>query len=187
MDSKKKIVEAFYILVAEKGYAKASMNDVVKEVNLSKGAIYHHFESKEKLFLEVLKFVFCKDQILIVNMDNIKGEDFREKLIKLGKNYLNLNKIDKHYFKFRNELIVLSLRDEKFRSYLVEAFDEYVKSFEDLLIKLKDEGIITRDINIQAKGAQLFMLLDTMILYQSFNVNISFEDVWIDFVNEIFN
>ncbi len=186
MDSKKKIIETFYKLVAEKGYVKASINDVVKEVGLSKGAIYHHFESKEQLFLEVLKFVFCKDQILIVNIDNIKGLDFKEKVIKLGKNYLNLNKIDKHYFKFRNELIVLSLRDEKFRSYLVKTFDEYVKIFEDLLIKLKEENIISKDINIKNKGTQLFMLLDTMILYQNFNVNISFEEVWIDFVNEIF-
>lgn len=41
-------------LFATKGFNGTSMNDIVKESGVSKGAIYNHFESKERLFLTLL-------------------------------------------------------------------------------------------------------------------------------------
>jgi AcrR family transcriptional regulator len=40
-------------LFSTKGFNGTSMNDIVKESGLSKGAIYGHFESKERLFLSI--------------------------------------------------------------------------------------------------------------------------------------
>lgn len=40
-------------LFASKGFNGTSMNDIVSESGLSKGAIYSHFESKERLFLSL--------------------------------------------------------------------------------------------------------------------------------------
>ncbi len=40
-------------LFATKGFNGTSMNDIVKESGFSKGAIYGHFESKERLFLSL--------------------------------------------------------------------------------------------------------------------------------------
>jgi TetR/AcrR family transcriptional regulator, transcriptional repressor for nem operon len=40
-------------LFAKKGYNGTSMNDIVNESGLSKGAIYGHFENKERLFLSL--------------------------------------------------------------------------------------------------------------------------------------
>ena len=42
-------------LFAVKGYNGTSMNDIVQESGVSKGAIYNHFESKELLFLSLLE------------------------------------------------------------------------------------------------------------------------------------
>ena len=42
-----KIVSAMYALVAEKGYDKASMNQVCAAVGVSKPALYYYFASKE--------------------------------------------------------------------------------------------------------------------------------------------
>jgi AcrR family transcriptional regulator len=41
-------------LFATKGYNGTSMNDIVNESGVSKGAIYNHFESKELLFMNLL-------------------------------------------------------------------------------------------------------------------------------------
>jgi AcrR family transcriptional regulator len=41
------------LLFSTKGFNGTSMNDIVKESGLSKGAIYGHFESKERLFLSL--------------------------------------------------------------------------------------------------------------------------------------
>jgi AcrR family transcriptional regulator len=41
-------------LFATKGFNGTSMNEIVKESGVSKGAIYNHFESKERLFLTLI-------------------------------------------------------------------------------------------------------------------------------------
>ena len=40
-------------LFATKGFNGTSMNDIVKDSGFSKGALYNHFESKERLFLSL--------------------------------------------------------------------------------------------------------------------------------------
>jgi AcrR family transcriptional regulator len=50
-ESHEKILDSAETLFAINGFNGTSMNDIVKESNISKGAIYSHFESKEKLFL----------------------------------------------------------------------------------------------------------------------------------------
>lgn len=40
-------------LFLEKGYDKTSLQDIINETKLSKGAIYHHFSSKEDIFVKI--------------------------------------------------------------------------------------------------------------------------------------
>lgn len=48
-----KILDSAEHLFAQKGYNGTSMNDIVNESGLSKGAIYGHFTDKERLFLSL--------------------------------------------------------------------------------------------------------------------------------------
>lgn len=50
----KLILDVATHLFAEKGYDATSLQDIINETNLSKGAIYHHFASKE----EILEAIF---------------------------------------------------------------------------------------------------------------------------------
>jgi AcrR family transcriptional regulator len=50
-----KILNSAEILFAKKGYNGTSMKDIVEASGQSKGAIYNHFESKERLFLSLLE------------------------------------------------------------------------------------------------------------------------------------
>jgi AcrR family transcriptional regulator len=47
--TKEKIIDVSARLFAEKGYEQATMQDIVNESGMSKGAIFHHFESKEQI------------------------------------------------------------------------------------------------------------------------------------------
>lgn len=46
----RKILDTAERLFVEKGYDSASLQDIIDETGLSKGAIYHHFSSKEDIF-----------------------------------------------------------------------------------------------------------------------------------------
>ena len=53
LETHNRIMDSAEHLFATKGFNGTSMNDIVKESGISKGAIYGHFESKERLFLSL--------------------------------------------------------------------------------------------------------------------------------------
>lgn len=54
MDSRDKIVRVAFNLFLQKGYKEVSLKEIVDKVGLTKGAFYHYFTGKEKLFREVV-------------------------------------------------------------------------------------------------------------------------------------
>lgn len=53
-ETKARILESAIKLFSSQGYNKASVDDICREAGISKGAFYHHFESKQALFLDLL-------------------------------------------------------------------------------------------------------------------------------------
>ena len=51
LEVRDRVLEAAETLFSEKGYYDTSMDEIVEESGLSKGAIYGHFKSKEELFV----------------------------------------------------------------------------------------------------------------------------------------
>ncbi|MEC0242148.1 TetR/AcrR family transcriptional regulator [Paenibacillus dokdonensis] len=62
--TKQAIVDAAKELFAAKGYAATSMADICSAAGCSRGGLYHHFESKEDLF------VYLADQSFAVSWEN---------------------------------------------------------------------------------------------------------------------
>ena len=52
---REQIKEVALKLFIENGYFKTTMDEIVQEVGISKGGMYHHFSNKEEIFLELLK------------------------------------------------------------------------------------------------------------------------------------
>jgi len=49
-------LELFY----QKGYNATSIDDILKELSLSKGAFYHHFKSKEDFFISIVQNIIMQ-------------------------------------------------------------------------------------------------------------------------------
>ncbi|UFT98427.1 TetR/AcrR family transcriptional regulator [Radiobacillus kanasensis] len=64
----------------EKGYANVAIDEIGKEAELTRGAIYHHFKNKEGLFLSVFEQV-QKDIANHVEKEAMKSEDMWEQLL----------------------------------------------------------------------------------------------------------
>ncbi len=79
-------------LFLEKGYRDVSYTDLVAHTGMSKGAIYHHFSSKESLLhgvIEMLLSVAAQTNydVLLVRVNSI--DDFREMFVDLKKAQVN--------------------------------------------------------------------------------------------------
>jgi TetR/AcrR family transcriptional repressor of nem operon len=49
------MVAAGVAVIAEKGYSEASIDDIVQQAGVSKGAFYHYFQSKEDFVVDIIK------------------------------------------------------------------------------------------------------------------------------------
>lgn len=52
------ILEAAYQVFARRGYEAATVDEIAAECGISKGALYHHFPSKEELFATLIRTRF---------------------------------------------------------------------------------------------------------------------------------
>ncbi|MBO0911337.1 MAG: TetR family transcriptional regulator [Acidobacteria bacterium] len=53
-DSRQEILRAAARLFQQQGYDATSMNDVAAALNLSKGGLYHHFQSKDEILFNLM-------------------------------------------------------------------------------------------------------------------------------------
>ena len=59
MSNKEQILRESFMLFLKNGYEAVSLVDIEKACGVSRGGIYHHFKSKESIFIESIgKFVF---------------------------------------------------------------------------------------------------------------------------------
>lgn len=70
-----KILEVASRLFMEKGYDNTSIQDIVNNLGMSKGSIYHHFKSKEELLTRISKEYFSNVEWFysIINDTRLNG------------------------------------------------------------------------------------------------------------------
>lgn len=59
-DTKEHILQTAFMLFMQKSYKAVTMKEIVGKTDLSKGAFYHYFSSKEQVFEEVVNQHFMK-------------------------------------------------------------------------------------------------------------------------------
>ncbi|MDB2606406.1 TetR/AcrR family transcriptional regulator [Zobellia sp.] len=63
-------LELFY----KNGYYSTSLDDILKELSLSKGAFYYHFESKEDFFIQIIENLLSRKMYSML-IEPIEGHD----------------------------------------------------------------------------------------------------------------
>ncbi len=68
---------------AESGYSGATMSDIAARAGIRKASLFHHFRSKEALYLEMLSAI-TEDLVRLVVAADLGSGDFLERLDRLG-------------------------------------------------------------------------------------------------------
>ena len=75
------ILDVAYRLFMEKGYEYTSIQDIIDNLGgLSKGAIYHHFKSKEDILIAVIQKMTVQSNQLLANIRDRSDLNGKEKL-----------------------------------------------------------------------------------------------------------
>lgn len=76
----RKILDTAERLFIEKGYDRASLQEIIQETGLSKGAIYHHFASKEDILYSVCERIGRRNGEILSKVRDAPGLSGLEKL-----------------------------------------------------------------------------------------------------------
>lgn len=83
-ETRKLILEVSSRLFLEKGYDKTSLQDIVNNLGgMTKGAIYHHFKSKEEILLAVVNNLSQANSLMMARIRDDKSLTGKQKLEKM--------------------------------------------------------------------------------------------------------
>jgi TetR/AcrR family transcriptional regulator, cholesterol catabolism regulator len=83
-DSRQEILRTAARLFQQRGYDATSMNDVAAALKLSKGGLYHHFQSKDEILFDLMDHAMdvTQEQVIDAVRDVADAEERLRKLIR---------------------------------------------------------------------------------------------------------
>ncbi|WP_313342259.1 TetR/AcrR family transcriptional regulator [Sedimentibacter sp.] len=184
-ERKNEILDAAEKLFLTKGYEKCTVNDILKEVDIAKGTLYHYFKSKEDI-LDAIVWRY-KDMVIrrtekILKIDNISPT---ERLMRTFMAMQITNQIDNdiinNLHKTENALLhqkilnqIVTAMAPVLAGIIQEGIEkkiwncryplQYMQVFLAASLTLTDEGIFEMDADSQMKVmTALISLLEKML------------------------
>ncbi|MEX0312853.1 MAG: TetR/AcrR family transcriptional regulator [Allomuricauda sp.] len=134
-----------------KGYYNTSLDDILTELDLSKGAFYHHFKSKEDYFISIIQnLIVQKVYALLVEPLNEQENplhailDSMEKALEPGKT----NEMA-YGFMLNDFITEFSKRNAEISSYLKDILKVWEVNLVSVLKNGKIDGHIARHIDCE--------------------------------------
>jgi AcrR family transcriptional regulator len=164
-ETRARIIEAAIKLFSNHGFNTTSVDDICAEAGISKGAFYHHFESKQSLFLALLDgWLQAIDKAIEASKDQTAPETFMQMTEAFPYIFETADEGLPMFFEFWLQ----ASRDKKVWEASIAPYRRYHKYFTSLIKKGIDEGsfvdvdpeLAARMIVSTAMGLFLQSLLD---------------------------
>lgn len=164
-ETRTKIMESAIKLFSNSGFNKASVDDICAEAGISKGAFYHHFKSKQELFLALLDGW----------LQTIDNAIEASKELTVPETFMRMTEAFPYIFETAGDGLPMFLefwlqasRDKKIWEASIAPYRRYHKHFTSLIKKGVEEGsfievdpeLTSRLIVSTAMGLLLQSLLD---------------------------
>ncbi|MDL4838878.1 TetR/AcrR family transcriptional regulator [Aquibacillus rhizosphaerae] len=114
-EKKKKIIEVSMILFAQKGFHATSIQEIATQSNVSKGAFYLYFNSKDELAMSIFKYY---SNLILEKVEEIRRQNHEPKQKLTEQINVFLEMLSNH-----KEYIIMHFRDNL---QLGEQFDEII-------------------------------------------------------------
>lgn len=171
--NKELILQTAYGLFLKKGYQSVSIKDIMEASNLSKGGIYHHFESKEGILFAVLDQYLFK--ALSIDESMFEGLSFKARIVKvymLGVSlFAMVESMGKNGIKYPiQRLFHFQLECENFPE-LRNRFSETSVAYKNFIQSIVAEGIgnneVRNDLDPQIISLQIVGMIEGIAIHYS--------------------
>ena len=148
-DKRNMILMAAVKVLTSKGYYSSTMDDIVAESKMSKGAIYHYYSSKKDVYLAVIDMWEDQTQKLLAPA---LEEESSSKAIKQLFNLLAKQlKIDGSFFNCLPTLWAIARHDEDFKKSMQKVYNRFQKFIELIILRGIKSGEF---VNLKPKNSK---------------------------------
>lgn len=155
VERRKQIMDAALTCFARKGYTNTTMDDIVAESGLSKGALYWYFKSKKELFLslfqEVMGQVGQAWEVIVANEE----ASATDKLLATMALFRTALEEMVPFFGVMMEAWTLTRYDEDVEGLIHEFYDPYM----DIMTRIIEEGVASGEFRVGAARAMALVLM----------------------------
>lgn len=160
---------------SENDYDRASLNSIAEALGVTKGAIYHYFNSKDGLFEEVIIFMTTSINTFLAKM--LPPDPTVKDFIFTTLNFTNIEdvmhqlwgvKINFDFLTFTNLMFAGMKKFPDIKRNFKESYKLMVDQFQLLIDKEKAEGIIKSDIDSRIVALEVITLSEGSILMLDF-------------------
>ncbi len=183
-NTRERILDAMYELVAEVGYDKASIAAVCEKAGINKGSLYYFFKHKEQLFLTLIDEYLPQTSDVkekLAKTDTIK--EYKELLIYVGTERIDYYLNDKSFGKMVAELYIQGERIQSVKQKEM-LYIQSVKERNALLIKYGETlGAFDKNkFNFDIYVNLLDVFLDGIETAIRYKKDMNYKEVWKSFI-----
>lgn len=171
-ERKNQILDCALDIFLEKGYSRTTMKDIMVATQLSKGAIYHYFTSKEDIFVSIIHGVGGRFEEEIESFrSDAQPFDFLRVFMYENLEYIvKLNRL--------NMVCHEMMESELVQSSLNSCLDMYKNAIADVVNNCPDR---TKELSVEELTTAVFLMLEGLLSMaatsNTFDVHTEFEKV----------
>ena len=136
------ILDAARALFTERQYAEVSLREITEVAGVTKGALYHHFSTKEELYLQTIYRCLAEvKEITQISLEASRGESCRRRIYLGLLSFLQLP--DETISVMRSIRRNINIFEEPVRSELISAYQEALPKPIELILA---EGMANGEI-----------------------------------------
>jgi len=163
------ILEAALTIFVKKGYSEARMDDIVHEIGLSKGALYHHFQSKRDLFIALIEHWMDQYSPLGTGV-KMSAKPSREIIQHIARFTTRLFQRNPNWFLVEPEIWSFSNRDDEIKELSSQLYTRVLSELEAII----DRGIKYgefKNVNAGTIAMSIMTSLHGMMWFAMFKPN----------------
>ena len=181
-NSKNQILKAALKIFVVNGYSNTKMDDIADEAGFSKGAVYHHFSSKDDLFFSLIDYweTSFLPKFYSNNYSNVSlVKVLKELASEVASNFKN----KKYLFLAELEIWALSNRDSKVRERTKKLYNKMLSHLENIFTNAINDGEY-KNIDPGMAAMAVMTSMQGVIWFSNFDhKNFTAEE----YVNEVMN
>ncbi len=153
-----RIMQTASLALSRRGYHRTTMEDIAREVGVSKGALYMYFKNKESLVRAICRAGPARLRETLY--DSFTGDDLLASTNKFFERFLEetFENVALNY-----EILAESSRNPGIKKILREAYEKSIEVTAEFLEKMKREKVIREDVHAQALARGLVAMYDGLM------------------------